>query len=360
MENATTTLSTLTMGIDLGDKWSHLCVLDDGGTVVEEGRIPTTPGAFRRRFAGLPPARIALEVGTHSPWTSTLLADLGHEVLVANPRKLRMIFRSDSKNDRCDAEQLARVARMDPRLLSPIEHRGRKASIDLAVLRSRDSLVAARTQLINHVRGTLKAFGLRAKTCSTASFDKQAPDVIPAEWQPALAAIVSTIGTLTATIKEYDKCIARLSREQYPQTDLLRQVTGVGPVTALCYVLTLEDPGRFNKSRCVGAFLGLRPRQRQSGSSDPELRITKAGDRDLRRLLVQSAQYILGPFGKDTDLQRWGLALAARGGKSAKKRAVVAVARKLAVLLHRLWVTGEVYEPRRHTKTIERRRALPA
>jgi transposase len=360
LENATTTRCTLTIGIDLGDRHSHLCLLDDSGTVVEEGRLATTPDAFRRRFAGLPAARIAIEVGTHSPWLSTLLRELGHEVLVANPRKLRLIYRNDSKNDRCDAEQLARVARMDPRLLYPIEHRGRQASVDLAVLRARDSLVAARTRLVNHVRGTLKAFGLRAKKCSTPSFDKQAPGQIPAELQPALAALVTTIGELTTTIREYDKRIAALSREQYPETGLLRQVTGVGPVTALTYVLTLEDPRRFQQSRCVGAFLGLRPRQRQSGSSDPELRITKTGDRDLRRLLVQGAQYILGPFGKDSDLQRWGLALAARGGKSAKKRAVVAVARKLAVLLHRLWVTGEVYEPLRQAQKTGRRQAIPA
>ena len=225
MENATTTPSTLTMGIDLGDRHSHLCVLDETGTVIEEGRIPTTPGAYRRRFAGLPRTRIALEVGTHSPWLSTLLSDLGHEVLVANPRKRRMIFRNDSQNDRCDAEQLARVARMDPSLLCPIEHRGRQARVDLAVLRSRDSLVAARTRLVNHVRGTLKAFGLRAKTCSTASFDKQAPDVIPAELQPAFAAIVATIGVLTTTIREYDSDvrIARTTRPSVIAARILRR-----------------------------------------------------------------------------------------------------------------------------------------
>jgi len=227
-------------------------------------------------------------------------------------------------------------------------------------MRSRATLVTARTALVNHVRGTLKSLGLRAKKCSTPSFEKQATEQIPAELQPALAPIVTAIGELTTAIKGYDKLIARLCREKYSETELLRHVNGVGPVTALSFVLTLEDPSRFKKSRDVGAFLGLRPKQRQSGSSDPELRITKAGDRELRRLLVQSAQYTLGHFGKDCDLRRWGLALAARGGKAARKRAIVAVARKLAVLLHRLWVTGEVYEPLRQAIKAERRRAIPA
>lgn len=263
MENATTSLFPVTIGIDLGDRHSHLCLLDDAGTVVEEGRLATTPDAFRRRFASLPRARIALEVGTHSPWASALLAELGHAVLVANPRKLRLIFRNDSKNDRCDAEQLARVARMDPHLLHPIEHRGRQAAVDLAVLRSRDTLVSARTRLVNHVRGTLKAFGLRAKKCSTPSFDKQAPAAIPSELQPALAPLVTLIGALTTAIKGCDRTIATLCRESYPETALLRSVSGVGPVTALSFVLTLEDPGRFRKSRDVGAFLGLRPRRKR-------------------------------------------------------------------------------------------------
>jgi transposase len=144
-------------------------------------------------------------------------------------------------------------------------------------------------------------------------------------------------------------CIEQLCQEHYPETHHLRQVSGVGPITALAYVLTLDDPDRFRKSREVAPALGLVPKRDQSGDRDPQLRITKTGDSYLRRLLVGSAQYILGPFGPDCDLRRWGLKLAQRGGKNAKKRAVVAVARKLAVLLHHLWVTGEVYDPFYHS-----------
>jgi transposase len=353
----------LTIGLDLGDKHSHLCVLDESGECVEQARLTMTPQALSKRFEGCAPCRVALEVGTHSPWVSRVLEACGHEVLVANARKLRFITRSENKEDRLDAEMLARVARMDPRLLYPIQHRSRQAQQDLALLRSRDALVRSRTSLVTHVRGSVKSFGARLRSCSARSFHKQAPSQIPDELRPALRPILETIGVLTRRIQRYDKRIEALA-ERYPETMLLRQVGGVGPITAACYVLTLEDPQRFGNSRRVGAYLGLRPRRNQSGKRDPELRITKCGDRDLRRLLVQAAHYILGPFGADCDLRRWGLALAGRGMKNAKKRAVVAVARKLAVLLHRLWVTAEVYEPLRQAAASPRpagsRQRIPA
>jgi len=303
---------------------------------------------LRTRFESLAPTRIALEVGGHSAWVCELLKELGHEVIVANARKLRMIFQSDSKNDRLDAEQLARVARMDSRLLYPIEHRNRSARADLAVMRSRDALVALRTRLVNHVHGVLKSFGHRVKKYPAPGFHRQVVGEIPQELQRALAPLLDTLAAIAEQVLGYDREIRRLSEKVYPETALLNQVGGVGPITALRYVLTIEDPRRIQRSRNVGAYLGLRPRQRQSGQRDPELRITKAGDRQLRCSLVQCAQYILGPFGVDSDLRRWGLELAGRGGKTAKKRAVIAVARKLAVLLHRLWLTGEVYEPLRN------------
>ena len=349
MTHATTVPSTLTNGLDLGDRKSHVCVLDAAGEIVEESRIMTTPKALKARFEGLAPTRIALEVGTHSPWVSELLGGLGHDVIVANARKLRMIFQSDSKNDRADAEQLARVARMDSKLLYPIEHRDRSARADLSVMRSRDVLVETRTRLVNHIHGVLKSFGYRVKKYAPTGFHRQVAGQIPDELQPALQPILDTLAALAERILVLDHEIRRLSAKVYLETRQLSQVDRVGLLTALRYVLTIEDPKRIEKSRNVGAYLGLRPRQRQSGQRDPELRITKAGDRSLRRLLVQCSQQILGPFGKDSDLRRWGLELASRGGATAKKKAVIAVARKLAVLLHRLWLTGEVYEPLRNT-----------
>lgn len=335
----------MTIGLDLGDRHSYFYALESSGDNIESGRVQTTRSALEKRFRSCEAARVVIEAGTHSPWVSRLLADCGHEVLVANPRKLALIAQNDSKNDPVDAELLARLGRVDPQLLSPIEHRGVQAQADLAVIRARDAVVAARTQLVNHVRGAVKSLGARMASCSTRSFAQKAASQLPTELRFALEPLLEVIGAMTEQINGYDHQIEDACREKYPETELLRQVSGVGAVTSLAFVLTLENPHRFARSRAVGSFLGLRPGQDKSGAQDPELRITKGGDRLLRRLLVGSAQYILGPFGPDCDLRRWGLKLASRGRKNAKKRAVVAVARKLAVLLHRLWVGAEVYEP---------------
>jgi transposase len=333
------------VGLDLGDRYSQFCIVSRQGEIVERGRVATTATAMKKQFERGASTRIALEAGTHSPWVSRLLEELGHEVLVANARKLRMIYDSDSKNDRADAETLARVARMDARLLGPIRHRKEQTQVDLAVVRSRDALVKARTQLVNHVRGMMKSVGSRLPKSSTPAFHKKAAGAIPELLESALVPILETLEMISEQIQNYDRKIEQLSREKYPETELLTQVSGIGSLTALTYVLTLENPDRFSQSRAVGSYLGLRPRQGDSGKQQPQLRITKAGDPMLRRLLVNSAQYVLGHFGQDSDLRRWGLELAKRGDKNAKKRAVVAVARKLAVLLHRLWSQGVVYDP---------------
>jgi transposase len=336
----------MTAGLDLGDKYSYLCLIDtDSGEVIEEGRLRTTPEAFKRRFASEQPLRIAIEAGTHSPWASRVLEECGHEVLVANPRKTRLIYTNKRKTDEIDAENLARLARVDPKLLYPLKHRGEDSQAHLAIIRSREALVGCRTQLVNHVRGAVKSFGHRLPKCPARSFHKKAPEHIPEALWAALEPILKTIGSLTERIREYDRQLQTVCQEHYPETELLRQIEGVGSLTALTFVLTLEDPHRFERSRSVGAYLGLVPATDQSGDRDPQRRISKEGDEMLRKLLVGSAHYILGPFGSDSDLRRHGEKLARRGGKNAKKRAAVAVARKLAVLLHRLWVTGEVYDP---------------
>lgn len=344
-----------TVGLDVSDRFTYVCILNAAGELVDEGRVVTTPEALRRRFGGLGRMRLVLETGTHSPWVSRVLAESGHEVLVANARRLRLIAQNDSKSDRVDAETLARIGRLDPALLAPIHHRDAATQSDLALVRARDAVVRVRTQLVNHVRGAVKSVGARLPACSTASFPRRVQDAIPERLRPALRPVLGLIEALTGELRGYDRQVDALATTRYPETAALRQVPGVGALTALSYVLTLEDPARFAKSRAVGSYLGLRPKQRDSGASTPALRITKTGDAHLRRLLVGSAHYILGPFGPDTDLRRWGSTLAARGGKNAKKRAVVAVARKLAVLLHRLWVTGAVYEPLRMA---ERREAV--
>src|SRR5215217_354923 len=339
----------VTAGLDIGDKYSYLCLIDTAsGAIMEEGRLRTSPETFKRRFASERPMRIAIEAGTHSPWVSRVLEECGHEVLVANPRKLRLIYANKRKTDEIDAENLARLARVDPRLLYPLKHRGEDSQAHLAIIRSRQALVDCRTQLVNHVRAAVKSFGARLPKCSARSFHKRASEHIPEALRPALGPILEVIASLTERIRDYERELETISKEHYPETELLRQVEGVGTLTALTFVLTVEDPYRFERSRSVGAYLGLVPASDRSGDRDPQKRISKEGDQMLRKLLVGSAHYILGPFGHDSDLKRHGQKIASRGGKNAKKRAVVAVARKLAVLLHSLWASAEVYEPLRN------------
>jgi transposase len=339
----------MTVGLDLGDRYSHLCLIDQhSGEVLEEGKLRTSPEAFERRFASEEPMRIAIETGTHSPWVSRLLKECGHEVVVANARKLRLIYANKRKTDEVDAENLARLARLDPKLLYPVRHRGEDSQAHMALIRWREALVGCRARLVNHVRGAVKSFGARLPKCPARTFHKNAPAHVPEALVPALEPILGQIASLTERIREYDRKLEAISREHYPETELLRQVEGIGPLTALAFVLTIEDPHRFEQSRSVGAYLGLVPASDRSGERDPrEKRISKEGDEMLRKLLVSCAHYVLGPFGSDSDLRRHGEKIASRGGKNAKKRAAVAVARKLAVLLHRLWVTGEAYEPLR-------------
>jgi transposase len=333
------------VGLDLGDRESSYCALDCEGEVVERGKAATTGPALEKLFRRLGKGTVVLEVGTHSPWVSRLLKDKGQRVVVANPRQLPLITRSQRKNDRNDAETLARLGRLDETLLSPVQHRGEQAQEHRAIIQSRAQLVAQRAALINHIRGTVKAHGERLPSSSAPAFPRKMAALIPDGLRSALLPLLELIEQQTETIGHYDRQVERLAKEVYPESALLRQVTGVGALTALTYVLTLEEKGRFKRSRQVGAYLGLVPRQQESGERRPELHVTKAGDSYLRTLLVQCAHYIVGPFGPDTKLRRWGLKLAGEGSTARKKRALIAVARKLAVLLHRLWVSGEVYEP---------------
>jgi transposase len=261
----------LTAGLDLGDKYSYLCLIDtQSGEVIEEGRLRTSPEAFRRRFSSEQHLRIAIEAGTHSPWASRVLEECGHEVLVANARKLRLIYANKQKTDEVDAENLARLARLDPKLLYPLKHRGEDSQAHMAIIRSRQALVDCRTQLVNHVRGAVKSFGHRLPKCPARSFHTKAEEHIPEALMPALGPILEQIGSLTQRIREYGRKLEEISKESYPETDLLRQVEGIGPLTALTFVLTLEDPYRFEKSRSVGAYLGLVPASDRSGERDPK------------------------------------------------------------------------------------------
>jgi transposase len=335
----------LTIGIDLGDVWSHYCTLNQEGEVVDRGRFRTTPKAIGKWFTDLPPTRVAMEAGVHSIWISEQLQELGTKVIVANVRELRAISHSDRKSDQVDAEKLARYARLDPNILRPISHRTVEQQQALTLIRARELLVRLRTAAVNAVRGLTKACGYRMPAPSTRCFTQRGQAVMPPGLKLALDPVLEQIAEMTIKIKQYDREIQRMTQTEYAETQPLLTIQGVGHITALTFVLTLGDKQRFGRSRDVGCYLGLRPRRSQSGEHDPQLGITKAGNAYLRSLLIECANHILRPHGRDSALRQWGLHLAARGGKQAKSKAVVAVARKLAVLLHRIWTTQESYMP---------------
>lgn len=342
----------LTIGMDVGDAFTNYCVLNRNGEVVVEGRFATTRTGLAKFAAGLPQSRVALEVGIHSPWMSRQLSGIGHEVIVAHARNVRMISESSRKDDRLDARMLARLARIDPQLLSPVKHRTANAQAHMNVIRARAVLVQARTAIINAIRGLCKSFGEPLKSCGAESVKPGIGENLTPNLKSALMPLFEEVESLSKRIKEYEQQIEAIAREHYPETALLKQVYGVGTLVALTYVLTIDDPERFRHSRDVGCYLGLRPGRRNSGQSQPQLHISKEGNTYLRFLLVQSAHHLLGRFGADCDLRRWGLRLAERGGKNAKRRAVVAVARKLAILLHKLWISGEAYQPLRNSSSM--------
>jgi transposase len=344
MRPFTTTTCDISIGLDLGDRRSYLVALRRNGELVDERRIPTTPTGIRKYFEGREPVRVVVEAGGQSAWVSSLLTDLGHDVVVANPIAAGKLLKANGrKNDRVDALSLAEYGFWNTRKLRPIRHRSRESQVDLMVLRARDSLVAQRTKAINSVRSFAKMFGVRFKSCDADNFHQHVPSELPADVRMGLQITIDQIESLTKSIKAYDQRVRELIKK-HPKTNQLRQVHGVGPITALAFILILDDPKRFSRSRKVGSFLGLAPSEHSSGDSNPQLRISKAGNPFLRRLLVTAAQHILHR-GPDCELRRYGERLAVLGGKRGKKRAVVAIARKLSVLLHRLWDSGVPYDP---------------
>jgi transposase len=333
--------SAFAVGLDISDRRSTYCAVDQEGRVIEEGRVENRAdslAALADRFSG---AQWTLEAGTHSFWMDRLLRGRGLEVVVVNPRRLRVVSDSLKKTDRSDAATLALLGLFNPQLLWQVRHRGYDAQLALTKLKARDALVRTRTRLINTIRGLVKSFGGRLPRCDADRFHQLRED-LPEELAPALHPLFDVLDTVQDRILVLEARIDELAQSR-DEVRRLMTVPGVGSLTALAFVLVLDDPTRFAKSRHVGPYLGLTTRVDQSGQVDKQLRITKAGDEFLRRLLIQCAQSILRPNTRDTALKQWGLALVDRGGRAAKKKATVAVARKLAVLLHHLWISGETF-----------------
>jgi transposase len=338
-----------TIGLDVSDEYTYAAVLDGNGKLVEETRMRTQEASVRQWLSKWQPSVVALETGTHARWIERVGGECGHEMVVADARHLRLIYGGTNKTDRVDAVKLARLARADRALMYEVKHRDEEEHADLAVIAAREMLVQMRTAAINMVRGMVKSAGKRVGACSSTQFTTRATAVVPDYLRNALAPILEQIDEFSERIREYDERIEHLAQTKYPETAVLKQIAGIGALSALTFRLTIGKGDRFQQSRDVGSYVGLRPKRDQSGERDPRLGITKTGNERLRKTLVHSAHYILGPFGPDTDLRRWGLKLAA-GGRNAKKRAIVAVARKLAVLMHRLLVDQKDYEPLRQQR----------
>jgi len=326
-------------GIDLHAEYSQICILDDEGEVMGTSRVRTSQKALEKFFSR-DPMRVAMEAGGTSPWVSRLLGSLGHEVVVCSPRRVRLIAESTLKNDTVDAEVLARLVRLDPEFLKPIQHRSEQAQLLRGNLKVRSAMVEARTKWINTIRGLLRSFGYKVSGKAPHSFAERVDRMkLSSELRAVIEPLLQQLDLLSGEIERRNEHLEEMVKD-LPEVAHLRKIPGVGPVVATYFVLTIDDPDRFKYSRDVAAFFGLRPSMRESASTTHFGRITKEGDPEMRRLLVQAAHACLLTKA-DSELKRWALALAQRKGKG---KAVVALARKLAVLMHRLWVTGEVYQ----------------
>jgi len=348
MNNKTRT-SAYTIGLDLSDRKVAVCVIDANGDILEERSMPNERASYSLLARTYPESIAVLETGSHSPWVSRHLQAKGLKPIVANARKLRSIFDSDRKSDKADARMLAKLGRVDPTLLSPIKHRSEDAQRDLIRIKTRDALVRSRVNLMNSVRFLLKGLGVRVPSKVRADcFVRKTRAAIDGHYADLIEPLLEAIDRQSELIKKQEGLLKEMAAEKYPVTELLQSIPGVGPMTSLCFAVSIEDPHRFAKAREVGPFLGLTPRMDQSGASEKQLRITKAGNGDLRKLLVNCAQHVLGVFGKDCDLRESGLRLCERGAGIAKKKAVVATARKIAVTMLAVWKSGEAYEPFRN------------
>lgn len=336
-----------TIGLDVSDRKTQICVLNKDGIIVKESTVATRREALIEEFRHLPTSRLVLEVGPHSRWVSSLLSEFGHEVIVANPRRVRLIWAEARKTDRLDAEKLARIGRLDPKLLFEVHHRSDAGQLGRTLLKSRKQLIGCRTKLINSIRGLLKTYGIFVPAGGTAeTFHVRVLEFVPAELLPIVTPLLRTMETLTREARALQKQVLATIEALAPEASHLLDIDGVGPLTVLAFITVFEDPARFRKARNAGAYVGLVPRLDASGDKVSLGRVSREGDVLLRAHLVQCAHYILGPFGKDSALRRYGLRLAERnGGPLGRRKAVVAVARKLAVLMLMMWNTGVCYEP---------------
>lgn len=332
------------LGIDLADRSAQFCVMTAEAGVAAEGKIELTPrklGELWRAHGDVDV--VVLEAGSPATWVTELLEGLGARVIVADPRKLKAVTESVRKSDVRDAQMLARLGLADEQLLSPTYVRPPEHRRAMTQLRVRDQVVRQRSSTIAEIRATVKLEGLRLRRCEAELVHEQEAG-LPEELAMVLAPLFATLRAQDAAVAAYDAQIAETSK-RFPAAALLDEIDGVGPITALAFVVVVGDPARFRHTRDIGAYLGLVPRRDQSGQSDPSRRITKAGCGFLRRLLVQCAQVLCRPVGKDSALRRRTAAMLERRGKAGKRQVVVAVARRLSVVMLSMLKSQQRWQP---------------
>jgi transposase len=271
-------VSPITVGLDVGDKRTHFEVVDGARLTVRSGSFATSRAELEKAVEPFPGAKVVLEAGSQSPWMSRVLRGQGYDVLVADPRRVELISKDPRKSDRRDASMLARMGAAMPELLGSVHHRGEQAHAHLAIVRARDLLVRMRARAVQQVRGICRSFGLRLPSATASGFSSKIEHVLPELLKPALVPLLEMANDLTRRIRAFDKLLAQIAKQHYPEVKHLQQVDGVGPIISVAFVLSIEDPKRFRSSRKVGSWIGLCPRSHASGDSNPQLNISKAGD----------------------------------------------------------------------------------
>lgn len=328
------------IGIDLHDEYSQICVMTLQREIVMEARIPTTRGAYRSFFAARTPSVVVMEAGPHATWVRELLRELGHEVVVCHPRRVRLIAESRNKNDQVDAELITRLSLSDLDLLRPIQQRTTETLADRSLIRARATLVDTQTRLKTTLRGLVKPFGVRLGGGNSRMLEDLAGAALPPQVRLSTDCLLATLATVAAQLRELDDQIDQLNAK-YEVTENFRTIPGVGPLVAITYTLAINNPDQFKRGD-IGPFVGLTPANRSSaGKKLPPSDRGRPGDRYLRDLLVQSAWSLMNSR-SESDLAKWGRSLKERIGG---KKAAVAVARKIAELMHHLWICNERFVP---------------
>jgi len=328
---------TIYAGLDISDKSTHICVMDGEGKIVWRGVCATDPEvlAFTLRKHARDVARVVLETGSLSAFLYHGLIERGVPVVCICARHAKKALSArTNKSDVHDAEGLAQLARTG--WFKAVHIKDSATHLDRAQLKVREQLIKSHHAMVNQMRGLLKLFGLRMGKVTTPGKRAERLEALYAqksELRVILAPLVATLTALEAQISSSSRSL-KARAEADPVCQRLMSVPGVGPIVALSFKSTIEDPGRFDHGQDAGAYAGLTPRRFQSGEHDAKGHISRAGDPMLRSALYEAANNLLSRVKRPSPLQTWGKALATSKGA---KRARVAVARKLAVLLHRLW-----------------------